>query len=73
MMKSILKVKYTTMEKLNFPGKISKYEINLIKELVEILRPFVLATDQIEGDSGFYKGGYGQHAPHVDLFLSSFK
>ncbi|MGH0137053.1 UNVERIFIED_CONTAM: hypothetical protein FKN15_064457 [Acipenser sinensis] len=51
MMKSILKGKHTTMEKLNFPCKLSKYEINLIKELVEILCPFVLATDQIEGDS----------------------
>ena len=51
MLRSLLKVKETTLEKVNFTPKPTKYELKLIEELCEILLPFETATMETQGQN----------------------
>ena len=51
MIKSLLRVSNSTMEKLDYNGKLNAYEINIAKDLVEILTPFKWLTDLSQGEN----------------------
>ena len=49
MLKSIISVDPRNLDQLNFPGKLTKYDMNIIKEITDILTTFQVATEQCEG------------------------
>ena len=52
MLKSLTKVcDSDAMQRLNYAGKLSVYEIMVIKDLVEVLMPFKWATDLTQGQN----------------------
>ncbi|XP_039609057.1 zinc finger BED domain-containing protein 4-like isoform X2 [Polypterus senegalus] len=51
MLRSILKTNQSDLEQFDIPDKLTMYELNIIKDIVEILSPFELAADQTEKDS----------------------
>lgn len=51
MLKSLLKVPDTTMEKLDYNGKPNQHDMNVVKDVVEILAPFQWATDLTQGQN----------------------
>lgn len=51
MLKSVLQADPIKMEKLNYPGKLTKSELKIIAEITEALSPFQLATDQCQGQN----------------------
>ena len=51
MLKSLLKVSEDTMAKLDYNGKPNVHELNVAKDLVEILTPFEWATDLTQGEN----------------------
>ena len=50
MLRSILQIPSEALDRVNFTGKLSQYELKVISELCEILQPFEEATDQVQGD-----------------------
>ena len=48
--RSVLKLKTTTMALFPPEYQLTRYELNALKDLVEILEPFETATLQLEGD-----------------------
>ena len=51
MLKSVLRADPVKMEKLKFPGKLTKSELRIISEITEALTPFQEATDQCQGQN----------------------
>ena len=51
MLRSVIGVPQTTMDKLNLHTKLSPYDMNLIKEVCEILLPSEEATDKVQGNN----------------------
>ena len=51
MINSLLRVSPSAMDKLDYHEKLSVYETNITKELVEILTPFQWATDMVQGQN----------------------
>ena len=51
MLRSLLAVSEETMAKLDYNGKLSAHEINLAKDVVEILSPFEWATMMTQGEN----------------------
>ena len=51
MLRSLLKVSEDTMAKLDYNGKPNVHELNVAKDLVEILTPFEWATDLTQGEN----------------------
>ena len=51
MLRSILRIPANVMDQLDFPDKLSAYELKLIQELCDILLPFEEATDAVQGDN----------------------
>ena len=51
MIKSLVCVSNSTMEKLDYNGTLNAYEINITKDLVEILTPFKWSTDLSQGEN----------------------
>lgn len=50
MLKSLLQVRDSPgMQQLDYSGKLNVYEIQIVKDLVEILTPFKWATDLTQG------------------------
>ncbi len=51
MLKSLLKVYDSPpMQALDYGGKLNLYEINIVKDIVEILTPFKWATDLAQAE-----------------------
>ena len=50
-LRSLLKVSDDTMEKLDYSGKPNQHDMNIVKDLVEILTPFEWATDLTQGQN----------------------
>ena len=50
MLRSILRIPSEALDRVNFAGKLSSYELKVINELCEILQPFEEATDQVQGN-----------------------
>ena len=51
MLKSLLKVSNDTMEKIDFNEKPNQHDLNVVRDLVEILTPFLWATDLTQGQN----------------------
>ena len=51
MLKSLLKISNDTMEKIDFNEKPNQHDLNIVRDLVEILTPFLWATDLTQGQN----------------------
>ncbi|XP_076065166.1 zinc finger BED domain-containing protein 4-like [Oratosquilla oratoria] len=51
MLRSLLNIDPTKLDQLDCPVKLSKHELNLIKEITDILTPFEVATLQCQGEN----------------------
>ena len=51
MLRSLLNIDPAKLDQLDCPVKLSKYELNLIKEITDILTPFEVATLECQGEN----------------------
>lgn len=51
MLHSLLNIDQIKLDQLDYPGKLNKYELNLIKEITDILMHFEVATLECQGEN----------------------
>lgn len=51
MLRSLLNINPAKLDQLDCPVKLTKYELNLIKEITDILTPFEVATLECQGEN----------------------
>ena len=51
MLRSLLNIDPAKLDQLDCPVKLTKYELNLIKEVTDILTPFEVATLECQGEN----------------------
>ena len=51
MIRSLLRTPESIMDSIQYSGKLTVYETNIAKDLVEVLKPFEWATNMVQGQN----------------------